>query len=180
MNVTLANMGVPMIFVMLPQMIYFFIPVVIIEGLLARRIPVKDGKGRWGPVLIANLVSTVVGWPISWGLYLLVVMGLDKIGAHTLFSGSPLEAIAVYFSVAPWVPPYGENLEPMIIVAGAILLVPFFLASVIIERGVYYTAWHDTDRAVVRRFSWISNLFSYLFLYLAYGLLAGVTLDHIL
>ena len=63
----ITNAGVPMIFLALPPMAGLILPVIIIEALYAKEMLNVISKCRcFSGLLIANLVSTFIGWPLAW------------------------------------------------------------------------------------------------------------------
>lgn len=63
----LANVGVPMLFVYAPILIFGFAPIAIIEALwLSYRQPALSYRMANKPVMIANLWSTLLGIPLTW------------------------------------------------------------------------------------------------------------------
>jgi hypothetical protein len=129
-----ADVGLPMIFLGFPFMLLAFVPVCLIEMLVfSRRMKVpfiKLGK----PVVVANLVSTLVGYPLSWllllALELLTTRG-KAFGLASLWS----KVIAVVFQSA-WLVPYENDLRWMVPAAGIVGLVPAFFLSIWIESKV--------------------------------------------
>src|SRR6266536_1309802 len=68
----LADIGVPMIFVQWPLMICALLPVIAIEALVVRkRLALSYGRAFAGAAQ-ANVVSTLAGVPLAWGLMLLL------------------------------------------------------------------------------------------------------------
>ena len=70
----LANAGVPMIFVQWPLMGYALVPIIVVELLVFRRVLHLGYKPALLGSALANILSTVVGVPISWG----VAYGLER------------------------------------------------------------------------------------------------------
>ena len=171
MIMILANAGVPMIFITLPPMVVLIIPVIIIEFLVSRRLISRISPARrWAGIGFANVVSTFIGWPAAWFVLVLLQMVTGGGGAHGL--NSPLGVILSVTQQAPWLIPYEGDLYWMIPVAMFVLLIPFFFASVYFERFMLRWVWKNAYDKEVVRFSWIGNLYSYLFLLLvvfAYG-----------
>src|SRR5438309_5133249 len=68
----LADVGVPMIFVQWPLMICALLPVIAIEALVVRkRLSLSYGRA-FGGAAKANVVSTLAGVPLAWGLMLIL------------------------------------------------------------------------------------------------------------
>jgi hypothetical protein len=156
---TLADAGLPMIFFELPAMLLCFLPVVVAEFIVARKMfdltPTKASKA----LVAANLASTLVGFPIVWGLLLAVqlcVGGGSAYGLRTFWA----RAYAVTVQ-APWLIPYEKDLRWMIPIAALYLLIPAFFASVYLERWICVKFWTDQEKPKIRRFSWIAHFVSY-------------------
>ncbi|MDO4573908.1 MAG: hypothetical protein Q4D98_01700 [Planctomycetia bacterium] len=168
----LANVGVPMIFLMLSMMMVLLIPVIGIEYLVAWRMVPEESWGRkLGGIAYANLVSTFVGWPVAW--FLLLLFNLLVLGGRAYGLDSPLQAFVTVVLQATWLVPYEEEFYWMIPTAASVLLVPFFFASVYLERWLLYPVWKKTPWKTLCRFSWRSHWASYLFLLAAYWILLG-------
>ena len=71
-HAVLADIGVPMIFVQWPLMICALLPVIAIEALVVRkRLSLSYGRA-FGGATKANVVSTLAGVPLAWGLMLIL------------------------------------------------------------------------------------------------------------
>ena len=109
--ITLANAGVPMLLVYAPVLAAAFVPIVVIESTLVTWLcDVRVGRAFW-TVSVANLVSTVVGVPLTWLALVLIPMLTGGGGAH----GVGPQAVTWQ---APWLIPYEEELHWMIPAAG--------------------------------------------------------------
>jgi len=150
-----ADAGVPMIFVTLPSMLAALLPIIVVESLVfSRRLSLRV-RDVLGTVSFANIVSTVVGCPLTWlaWIYVLILSGepvdsLDTVQARLL---------AVTWH-APWLPPVGPGW--MLPAAGLTLLVPFFLVSWLVEYLVVRTAL-EAAKPRLRSTTAIANLASY-------------------
>lgn len=161
----LANAGVPMIFVTLPAMLYLIVPVIVIEFLAGRRLLTEETtKTKWIGLAVANIASTFLGWPLAWVVLVVLQMTTGGGGAHGL--DSPIGIILSVTQQAPWLIPYEDELYWMIPIAMGVLLVPFFFVSVFSERLILIYMWKQSDKSVVRHFSWNAHLWSYGFLLL--------------
>jgi hypothetical protein len=68
----LADIGVPMIFVQWPLMLFALVPVIAIEALVVcKGLTLPYGRAFAGSAK-ANVVSTLVGVPVAWGLMLIL------------------------------------------------------------------------------------------------------------
>ena len=160
-TVAWANIGLPMISVTFRLMVAAFIPIVLIEAHFFRKI-LNVGKFDAKIMsLLANLVSTVIGIPVTWlGLvFLQTITGGDSAyGLDTFFQ----KFLAVTWQ-APWLVPYAESeLHWMIPTAMLVLLIPYFFASWIIESWVLENWLKETcDRSLVWRACLIANIVTY-------------------
>jgi hypothetical protein len=135
-------------------------PVVALEALVARWVIGCPWRAAWKVSFIANLVTTVVGLPIVWAL-----MFLLELWASTATAGldpdSAWHLVAAVFMFA-WLSPALEGALWWIPLAGAVLSVPLFFASVWIEVGVGRALLDLPDLRVVHRWSWWANGWTYL------------------
>jgi hypothetical protein len=155
----LADAGVPMLFVQFPALLCALIPVILAEFLVARRMIGAPPKQAFKAVAIANLVSTVVGYPLLWALLFAVEFSLTEAPAGGLHSiWGRIYAVTIQ---APWLYPYEADLKWMIPVAALYLLVPAFFTSVFLERWICGRFWRGEDPARIRRFSWAAHGASY-------------------
>jgi hypothetical protein len=154
-----ADAGVPMLALLWPASWMAFIPVVIIEAWIAKQI---FGL-MWKPALfrtgLANTASTLIGIPLTWGALLLIELGISGGGKAFGIETLPQKLFAVIVQ-APWLIPYEEDLDWMITAAAIVLLVPFFFASVFIERWAFDRK-RQLEKPLVRLWSWKANLVTY-------------------
>lgn len=61
-----ANAGIPMLVLAWPAQGLAFVPVVAIESLLIAHAIGTTIKAQFKPVVVANLISTIVGVPLAW------------------------------------------------------------------------------------------------------------------
>jgi len=123
----LANAGLPMIMVAMPVMLYALLPIVLIEAYVLRRsLHVSTGRSLVYAA-VSNLVSTLVGIPLTWLIlvaFQLLTGGGGAYGIQTL----PQKILAVTWQ-APWLIPYEGSMKWMVPSAMLVLLIPFFFAS---------------------------------------------------
>jgi hypothetical protein len=155
----LADAGLPMLFIDLPAMLCALVPVIIAEFLVARNVlGVRPGKAFEG-VAIANLVSTLFGFPLLWILLVVLDFCLGGGGAHGL--GTLWGRVYAVTVQAPWLIPYESDFYWMVPIAGLYLLVPAFFVSVFLERWICRKIWKDQKAEDVRKFSWKAHFVSY-------------------
>lgn len=132
MKIFLFDMGLPMIFPSIVLMALALVPTVLVEAYIVASTLHVNVKKVYVSVTVANLVSTLVGIPVTWfGLALLqigsvVVLGrvAESIPASDLFSLT---------LGAPWIYPGHDNEQLIILGAMLFLLIPYGLASWAIE-----------------------------------------------
>lgn len=174
-----------MLFVTWPGMLLALVPVVAIEAWIAKpRLKLPVGRTlRY--IAIANVVSTIVGIPITWlvlvGLELLSTRGGMGFGLYT-----PWRKVLAVTVQAPWLVPYESDLYWMVPAAALALLPAYFLASWGIEYAVvtwllarsapviYELGSSDTPPRLVRRTVLLANAGSYAILTLATLVWLGV------
>lgn len=124
-------MGVPMIIPTIYFMVLALIPIILIESFyIARRLRLSYRKTIVS-VMVANLVSTVVGLPFTWGLLFLVQIITG--GTSTYRVSEPFRRILEVTLQAPWLLPF-EPAEFWVFHSAALfLLIPFFFATWLIE-----------------------------------------------
>ncbi len=126
-GVASANAGVPMIFLAMPALGLSIIPIIIIEAMFLSKKLELTTTSAFKTTTISNLVSTIVGIPLTWLLLVLIQMLAGGGGAYGL--DTTLGKVLSVTLQAAWLIPYESDLHWMIPVAGLVLLVPFFFAS---------------------------------------------------
>lgn len=163
-----------MIFIEWPLMLCALVPVIVLEALLVRLwVPLSYREAFLG-VGRANLYSTLVGIPMAWGimfiiqiasLILLMPVGFAAVHWHWNLNSPPFRAVAFLASLA-WEPSAKRQLFWVIPTAAALLLLPCFYVSIILERRSCLKSWTNSDPALVRRGVYFANLASYGLLFL--------------
>ena len=126
-GVASANAGVPMIFLAMPVLGLSIIPIIIIEAIFLSKKLELAVPSAFKTSTISNLVSTIIGIPLTWLLLVLIQMLAGGGGAFGLDT-MPGKVLSVTLQAA-WLIPYESDMHWMIPVAGLVLLVPFFFAS---------------------------------------------------
>jgi hypothetical protein len=183
MTPLLADAGIPMIVLQLPAMIVLLVPVVLIESLVAyRHLRIGFTKTASG-LLVANLASTAMGFPLAWLIMLavefasyLLLLGMAHISpaidrAFIHGTVSPMVQLALSPVFAAWV---GGDTVWQVLIAATVLLIPTFYISVWIERRVCRRIWasYSLDRSSVNKVVRNANVVSYLFLFGAFTCVA--------
>ena len=132
-----ANMGIPMLALLAPPLLFALIPVILIEAFVLYRMNVLSSLRRAAVLsAIANAVSFFIGIPITWAL----LVGLQLITGGGGYPDVP-PVISILLAVtwqAPWMLPYPETMLRWMVPAAIVFLyIPFFFASVSIEAVVY-------------------------------------------
>lgn len=171
-----ANAGLPMLFMVYPGFLTALIPVVLIEFFCLKG-SFKDCslKKLFCGVLGGNLISTLLGVPLTWLAAVAVQMALGGGRAYGLNGlGHKLYAAVVQ---ASWLIPYEEAFFWLVPSAFTVLMLYFFLSSWLIEYGFMYLLFHKSyDKALICKNVFKANVVSYIFLYifvLIYWLAAG-------
>lgn len=149
-----ADIGLPMLFYVLPASWVLLPLVIVVEAVIAVRLLRTGWKMALCVAAAANLLSTLLGVPLTW-VVLVVPEALLFDGAAGLDTfWQRLYAVTVQ---APWLIPYESDLYWLVPAAAMSLCVPFFLISVWIERLVALRMLPDQQPADVRRWAWAAN-----------------------
>jgi hypothetical protein len=127
-----ADIGIPMIALTLPTMLILLLPIVVIEAFLCKK---WLGLTTWEAMksnAVANLVSTLLGIPLAWGVMLAVEFAgaLAMRGAAMENTKSPIAGAVFFILSAAWVGDEGAWVIPGAVL---VLLIPFFFASYWLE-----------------------------------------------
>lgn len=172
-----ANVGFPMIAIVWPLFWFALIPIILIEYYAWIKIfDIKLNRKIFGAISIANVVSTLIGIPITW--FILVVIEL-LLGGGRAFSN--LNDFWQYFLgvtlQAPWLLPFEGQLYWMIPTACLVLFIPFYFMSCWLEEKVvryYLKEYYSTSeiKEAVRKVNRASYAFLYLvaFIWLIYAI----------
>ena len=115
----LADAGVPMIVLLWPAAWILLVPIVLLEGEIARRrLALTYGRGVQ-VAAAANTVSMLVGIPMTWGV--LLVIELAATGGRSLGLATLADRVIAVTVQSPWLIPYEADLGWMIPVAALVL-----------------------------------------------------------
>lgn len=132
MILLLFDMGLPMIIPSMTLMALALVPMVFIESYFVGARLNTGVKKVVGPVAWANLVSTIIGIPVTW--FLLVVLEFASVGVlGAIMDRNPWTDLFSLTLGAPWVAPGHHNEKLIILGAMLFLLIPYGLASWAIE-----------------------------------------------
>ncbi|WP_437630374.1 hypothetical protein [Sorangium sp. So ce854] len=165
----LANAGIPMIFLVWPASWIVFVPVVLVEAAVARRVLRLPTREAIVLSLAANAWSTLAGIPVTWALLTVIEMALGPTLLTTLPELRAAPAWLLIPLYAPWLPPVKERWIGF--AAAAFLCVPFFFASVWIEAR---SAGRRVPAADALRWAKRANVATYGFFLVALALAALV------
>ncbi len=154
-----ANIGVPMIFLTIPQMVIALLPIVLVEALLCMPYIKLSLNELIGGMFKANIVSTFIGIPVTW--ILLVILQMATGGGSSYGLSTPLQKLAAVTWQAPWLVPYESELYWMIPSASLVLLVPFYFASWFIEFKVAKRVFKSIEPKMLNRTIRNINFVSY-------------------
>jgi hypothetical protein len=170
-----ADVGVPMLAVVWPASWLLLLLVIPLEAAIPIRSPGITYRQRLKVATSANLVSTLIGIPLTWGV--LVFLQMVCGGGAAWGIETPRQKLLAVTLQSPWLIPYEPELHQwMIPAAAAVLCIPFFLMSVWCENRVARTLFDKAERPQVLRWAWQANTASYalILLFLAFKLLAGL------
>lgn len=149
-------------------MVCALLPVIGIEAFVIRKqLSLSYGKALGGAAK-ANLISTLAGVPLAWGLMLILELAtlspLIFVAQKWHWRPDSPALYALYALGVAWIGPVGGSAWP-IAFAATLLLVPTFFVSVRLERGFYRRSYKEIDAAAVNRSVWFANLCSYALLF---------------
>lgn len=157
-----ANAGVPMLFLTVPAMIVALVPIIIVEAFIVGRLLGESAISRAKSVAISNLVSTIVGLPLTWAA--LVGLQLISGGGSSYGLETPMQKLLAVTWQAPWLIPYENDLPWMVPAASLALLIPYFFTSYFVEAPIVTHFEHAYSRVQIRTAVFRANLISYLIL----------------
>ncbi len=128
--ILLFNMGVPMIVPAMFFMILALIPIVCIEAFFISKRLAISFRRTVGSVIFGNIVSTIIGIPVTW--FLLFVVQIITGGTSFRIQGFWGHLFSVTVQ-APWLPPFPEEKFWAFHAAALFLLIPFFFATWLVE-----------------------------------------------
>jgi hypothetical protein len=127
-------MGLPMIVPSMILMVPALIPIMFLESLIVGRCLGLRLRDTIPSVGVGNLATTLVGIPITWFCLLLIEFGVVYFAAE--FDRSVWNSVFSMTIGAPWIAPGHGDESRVIFGAMLFLLVPYFLASWLIEYWV--------------------------------------------
>ena len=138
---------------------FLFIPVVLVEAWVMKRMLVQSWSRSIKVSAGANLVSTFVGMPaatVLLGVIDYLVTGIKPVTPDTWYN------LLYLVTVQSTGLTFFHDLDASIGVAMMVFtVILFFLSSVLVEYLVAKKMLRETDHALVRKWSWQANLVSY-------------------
>lgn len=143
---TLANIGLPMLPAQGVLMIAALIPVILIEAAIVAKRQSITYANSFGGIAAANLVSTLAGVPLAWGLMLLIQCAGVLVGEPLLVNRDSPAVMAAYVILnAAWLAPDEEHMAWMLPIALAVMMMPSYFVSVCIEYMVCKRIWKPAE-----------------------------------
>lgn len=151
-----ADTGLPMIAVVWPPFWLLFIPVCVVEALIAKRVFALPLVQCAKLSLVANAWSTLVGIPLTW-----LALVLIEIAGGVAISVSGARPNSNWIILAPLGAPWlGPGIRPWHVpAAAAFLCIPFMFVSIQVER---WSAAKRVSHQKARLWAYIANLATYL------------------
>jgi hypothetical protein len=155
-----ANAGVPMLYLLWPGFGFALIPIIAVEAAVWRDSAKINWKQAITTASLTNIVSTVGGVPVTWGIMLTLELGVGATGYPDI-SAPWLERLHSVTVQAAWLLPYdNERLSWMIPAATGVFMIPYYLVSVALE-GVFAKLTVDAPMKRLFRLSALANAISY-------------------
>lgn len=125
----LFDMGLPMIVPSMVIMLLALIPIIFIEGHFISKALKIEGPGGYQASLFSNIISTLVGIPLTW--FFLLLLQLITGGGYAYGFSTFWQKLIAFTWQAPWLIPYYEHKDSAWIgyAAMIVLLVPYCFAS---------------------------------------------------
>lgn len=155
-----ADAGIPMIFLTFPAMLIALVPVILIETFVIHKALEIPYKKALIPNSVANLASTVAGFPLAWGLLLGLELLTTGGGCGPGF-GTISSSILTVILESAWLCPWEDHLYWLMPVAFINCLIIAFFISIWIEYFVMKKMLKEHDKAKIKKATYKANLVSY-------------------
>jgi hypothetical protein len=159
-----ANTGLPLIAINLPSTLFALIPIVLIEGfILSRQIgmPLTESIKS---ITKANLISTLLGFPLVWFFVHLLQLVLFKGSFFEVNTKTSLGKNLTAVSEFSWIFPYSWLAPIHVAIASTVMYLPFFLTSWWIESKVIQKQHQELPARHISKAVLHGNIGSYLLL----------------
>lgn len=158
-----ANAGLPLISFEFSGLMIALVPVIIVEALILKRMLTSKYGETFLIVGISNIVTTIIGYPLSWLLRFLIEMGLSHL--ESFFGISLYEnSYSLFFlnlfagAIIPQVTREFYWVIPVAIIGG---LFYSFVISFLVEYFFYMKFFAGHTKKDLFRASLISNIVTY-------------------
>jgi len=145
-----ANAGLPMLYVVWPTAWLLFFPVVVAEALLACKIFSVSWRKGATISIVANILTTLVGVPIVWGMLLIVSL----LGGQ---GGGEMPLHVFLFWIPPAIPSEFAYIVPLF---SAVFCLPMMAVTMVIEWWVV-SKWWRLDSSLAWQWAKVANLLTY-------------------
>ena len=162
-----ANAGFPAIIIVWPPLVVTIIPIIVLESFAFSRLIETSFKSSIKNISIANIVSTVVGIPLTWIGLVIVEFSFLTIGGN--FLAKLPDQIGILFTF-PWLAPgiannYANSKVPFFLLLGF-----FYIVSIYIEYRSIRQKYSEYDSGEIKRAIANANTFSYFFIFVGLAL----------
>jgi hypothetical protein len=170
----LADVGVPTIMLFEPLMISLLLPVIFVEFMIMRKHLRSLPKLKiLKAVSISNVCSTLIGFPITWMMVLIIQILYSTLLNSSLdfFKIEWKKQIQIrYFLEPAWSAPHEHptNVEMLGIgISLTIMLIASFFMSYWIEHKITSKICKETDISLIKKSVWHANIASYILLFVS-------------
>ncbi len=161
-----ANVGIPVAAIVWPVFLVLLIPIIFLEVIVIAQNLKQKWKLIFWPVALANVVTTIIGYPVSWIFLLLYELlmfeGYDFLSKS--FIDFAIPSLLMPFVMPAWMLPDGGFLGEVIIFCAVIigLVVSFFL-SFFVECWIVKKCLKNRKVSpfLLKKAIWRANIFSY-------------------
>lgn len=155
-----------MLAIQLPALLAVIVPIVVIEAwFLQRRTSLSWGRS-FSVTSISNLLSTVIGVPLTWFLLFGIQLGVFILAERVGVDG-PAQLFLLPFS-APWLPPVvGMTFWWMVAGAALLLSVPYYFVSVYSESWIICRLEPALAKDLILKIQKRSHIVTYSLMYCA-------------
>ena len=160
-----ANAGVPMIFLSFPVMLMALIPIIFLECYIYTKTISTSFKRSLAASATANSVSTIAGFPLTWGLLLGLELLTTGGSCGPGFDTIPQSILTVILESA-WLCPWEDHLYWLIPIAFINSLIVAFFISVLLELFVNKRFFKKQEGKVIKIATYKANVISYVLLIL--------------
>jgi hypothetical protein len=163
-----ADAGIPLLVFIEPFLLFSLLFVIFIEIYIIRKTLNSNLKETIKAVSLSNLVSTLVGVPLTW--VILLVGEIFLLLSSALVFNSSLKAQTYIIALAPaWLFPHtkwGFQEKAITLWAILYLMIVFYGVSAWIETKINRRLLKRYNPLLIKKLTWEANLYSYLFLFL--------------